>query len=108
MTGSPPFLCEASKTERTTGLAVRFAVLRWFGRWTKLSDGCLGSDIVNLLCSALRYWAKWLAAADLVSVAVGSDDACTPTPTSHGLRVAPLWKDRTHPIGCFIDGLVNE
>lgn len=108
MRASPPFLCEASKAERTTDLAMRFAVLGRFSRRAKLSDGCLGSDIVNLLCSALRHWAKWIAAADLISVAVGSDDACTPPPTSHGLRVAPLWKERLHPIGCFVDSVVNE
>lgn len=108
MTVSPPFLCEASKAESTPDLAVWFAVLRWFGRWTKLSDDCLGSDIVNLLRSTLGYRPKRVGTGDLVSVTVGSDDACMPTPTSHGLRVAPFGKKRTHPISCFIDGLANQ
>src|SRR5690625_3692598 len=108
MTASPPFLCEASKAESTTDLAARFAVLGRFNRWAKLSDRCLCSGIVNLLCGALRHWAKRLVAADLVSVSVGGDDACTATPTGHGLCVAPLREERLHPIGCFIDGLVNE
>ena len=108
LTGGKPKTFSASESEGSIDLSLLFTVWRLLDGCSELRDGSVSAGIVNLLCSALRHWAKWITAADLVPVAVGSDDACTPPPTSHLVLVLTLWEERLHPIGCFIDSVVNE
>lgn len=108
LTGRKPETFSASESGGSIDLSLLFTAWRLLDGCLELRDGSVRAGIVDPLCGALRYRAKRVGAGDLVSVTVGSDHARTPTPTSHHVLTLTLREERLYPIGCFIDGLVNE
>lgn len=108
LTGGKPETFSVSESEGSVDLSLLFTVWRLLDGCLELPDRSVCAGIVDLLCGALGYRSKRVGAGDLVSVAVGGDHARTATPTSHHVLVLTFWEERLHPIGCFMDSLVNE